>query len=628
MIVPSLAGTRLDKYEVLEEVGHGGMAIVYRGIDTDLQREVAIKVLHAHLADRPESRQRLKREAIAVAKLRHDNIVEIFDYSGPDTHESYIVTEFIHGPTLRQWMDDAFEPRPTIAALLIHRVALALDHAHQTGVIHRDIKPENVMVRSADGCLKLMDFGIAQLLDNQKLTMTGQLIGSPAYMAPELINGRPLDARTDLFSLGIMLYQLATGELPFLGRNPHEVLNRIADGDYTPASHVNPAVDRELQAIIDRALALLPDDRYPSMAEFARELERYLAHCGIDAHDEDLREYFEHPETYLATLDTRVAAALLQRADDAARGGQNAHAIALLARVLEIAPTNAEANAMLVRLRKREQRLRQGLLVTGLVAAGGMVTAGMLLLPADQMALEPSLSAEPIAEYLDHIPTKLSVSSDEPDPRSPALVRVVDAPLPDHEPVAATTKPTDDPPNDSESLARVPRRLPPSEYECDLRIHGIPMSSLRNVKIKVGSHLSPIKMVGPDTVRVHVDEPEPVLASIVSPRHEGFTRLTFRACQAGPVRISATNKDAEVTFDGAPSELSVQCIRGCPAGYKSWVGTTTPPRRGIPIRAGHSGIDVSFVLKSACHRSTMVTHRLRPGPNRISVQLKPLPDCE
>src|SRR5690606_789025 len=154
---------------------------------------------------------------IAVAKLRHDNILEIFDYSGPQAAESYIVTEFIHGPTLKEWIDESLEPRPAVAAMIVHRLCLALGHAHKSAIVHRDIKPENVMIRKQDGVIKLMDFGIAQIIDNQKLTLTGQLIGSPAYMAPELISGKPLDVRTDLFSLGILLYQLATGELPFSG---------------------------------------------------------------------------------------------------------------------------------------------------------------------------------------------------------------------------------------------------------------------------------------------------------------------------------------------------------------------------------------------------------------------------
>src|SRR5207237_8734214 len=138
--VPALAGTQLDKYDMLEEVGHGGMAVVYRGRDRVLEREVAVKVLHPHLADREESRERLRREAIAVAKLRHENILEIFDYSGTGTAESYIVTEFIHGPTLRDWMDVDYQPRPAIAAMIVHRLALALSCAHKGAIVHRDIK--------------------------------------------------------------------------------------------------------------------------------------------------------------------------------------------------------------------------------------------------------------------------------------------------------------------------------------------------------------------------------------------------------------------------------------------------------------------------------------------------------
>src|SRR5690606_20605581 len=126
---------------------------------------------------------------------------------------------------------ERWRPHPALAALVIHRLCVALAHAHRSDVVHRDIKPENVMSRE-DACRKLMDFGIAQIIDHQKLTMPGQLLGSPAYMAPELISGRPLDARTDLFSVGIMLYQMAAGMLPFSGRNPHEVLSRIADAEY------------------------------------------------------------------------------------------------------------------------------------------------------------------------------------------------------------------------------------------------------------------------------------------------------------------------------------------------------------------------------------------------------------
>ncbi|MEM6296371.1 MAG: serine/threonine-protein kinase, partial [Myxococcota bacterium] len=366
--MPSLAGSKLDKYEIIEEVGHGGMAVVYRGSDTVLEREVAVKVLHSHLADREESRARLQREALAVAKLRHDNILEIFDYSGSETDESYIVTEFIHGPTMRAWVDDSLDPRPTIAAMIVHRLCLALCEAHRAGIVHRDIKPENVMVRTHDGTLKLMDFGIAQIIDDQKLTLTGQLIGSPAYMAPELISGRPLDQRTDLFSLGILLYQLATGKLPFSGRNPHEVLNRIADGDYPPPATICPLVDRDLETIIAVALATSPDERFQSAETFAKELERYLEEMGVPASQEELRAYFEAPKTYVEALDVRVTKALMARAHTAAGDGQTARAIALLGRVLEIDGSHKPARVLLDKVRRRERRLRQLLLGAGALA--------------------------------------------------------------------------------------------------------------------------------------------------------------------------------------------------------------------------------------------------------------------
>src|SRR5450432_3378863 len=188
-----------ERYRLLREVGQGGMAVVYQAVDETLKREVAIKILHQHLASEPESKARLEREAQSVAKLHHENILEIFDYSGPDSASSYIVTEFLGKHPISS---------PEIAALIAWEVGGALAHAHAAGIIHRDVKPENVMIRK-DGLVKLMDFGIAQILDYQRMTVTGQLLGSPAYMAPEIIEGKPLDFRTDVFSVGIMLYLLA-----------------------------------------------------------------------------------------------------------------------------------------------------------------------------------------------------------------------------------------------------------------------------------------------------------------------------------------------------------------------------------------------------------------------------------
>jgi len=180
-----------------------------------------------------------------VAKLRHENIVEIFDYSGVEAAEaagsSYIVTEFIDGRTLKQVITDRPIAFPEIGAMIILQVARALAHAHAQKILHRDIKPENIMIRS-DGVVKLMDFGISHMVDLERLTVTGQLLGSPAYMAPEHVEGRQLDFRTDVFAAGIVLYQLTVGKLPFEGKNPHEVLKRIAECRFVDPRQANPRI--------------------------------------------------------------------------------------------------------------------------------------------------------------------------------------------------------------------------------------------------------------------------------------------------------------------------------------------------------------------------------------------------
>jgi eukaryotic-like serine/threonine-protein kinase len=361
-----------ERYRLIEEVGQGGMAVVYRAHDETLKREVAIKILHQHLAGEADSKARLEREAQAVAKLRHENILEIFDYSGTGSATSFIVTEFIDGQTLKQFLGK-HQPRfPEIAALICVEVCRALGHAHGLGVIHRDVKPENVMIRK-DGLIKLMDFGIAQVLDFQRMTVTGQLLGSPAYMAPEIIEGKPLDFRTDVFSVGIVLYLLATGELPFAGKNPHEVLLRISEGRFADPRTVAHPVDQRAARIITRALARRPDDRYPDVAPLEDDLLAYLADAGLTDARAELRGFFADPAGYEKALPARMAAALSASASKHLRERRVARAMELWNRVLAFDPQNAEVTAALDRLqgRRRLRRASIGLVAVSLVAAGG-----------------------------------------------------------------------------------------------------------------------------------------------------------------------------------------------------------------------------------------------------------------
>src|SRR5579863_893611 len=364
-----------ERYKLIEEVGQGGMAVVYRAQAETLKREVAIKTLHQRLAGEPDSKARLEREAQAVAKLRHENILEIFDYSGSGSESSYIVTEFIDGQTLKQFLTGRALGFSELAALISVEVCRALGHAHGLGVIHRDVKPENVMIRK-DGLIKLMDFGIAQVLDFQRMTVTGQLLGSPAYMAPEIIEGKQLDFRTDVFSVGIMLYLLATGELPFTGKNPHEVLRRIAEGRFADPRTVGRGVDQVLARIITRALARRPDDRYPDVGPMADDLVAYLGEAGLRDVRVELRGYFIDPVAYERALPARLAAALTASADAHLAAGRRAKALELWNRVLAFDPANPAVTTALRRLEGR-RLLRQAALALALagVAAAGVSAA-------------------------------------------------------------------------------------------------------------------------------------------------------------------------------------------------------------------------------------------------------------
>lgn len=349
-----------EKYEVLEEVGQGGMAIVYRGLDRSLKREVAIKILHPHLAKERESKQRFQREAQAVAKLRHDNILEIYDYSGLESEDNFIVTEFIRGQTLKEFLAKQPISQPEIAAMVVLQVAEALEHAHKLKIIHRDIKPENIMIRS-DGRIKLTDFGIAQIVDVQKLTLTGQLLGSPAYMAPELIAGKPLDYRCDIFSMGTLLYQLSVGELPFRGRNPLEVLKRISDGQFTTPQVINPLVDSSLASIIAKALAHKPDERYQTIEEFSSDIRQFLEVADLFEPEKELEEYFKDSERYTQELQSHLVLTLTKKGQDALKKSNSILAFSLFNRVLCIDPKNPTVRAYLSQKERRQKLIHIGL---------------------------------------------------------------------------------------------------------------------------------------------------------------------------------------------------------------------------------------------------------------------------
>jgi tRNA A-37 threonylcarbamoyl transferase component Bud32 len=363
-----------SRYRIIEEVGQGGMAVVYRARDEKLRREVAVKVLHAHLLAEPESKARLEREARAVAKLNHDGILQIFDYSSEEAASSYIVTEFIDGQTLKQFFGSRKLPAPEVAALIVIELGEALTHAHSLGIIHRDIKPENVMVRK-DGMLKLMDFGVAQVVDLERMTVTGQILGSPAYMAPEVLDGKNLDFRSDVFSVGVMLYQMATGVLPFTGKNPHEVLRRVSEGKFADPRTVNRLVSDQLARVIAKSLARKPEDRYPTVHAMVDELRSYTEDAGLASPRDELRSYLTDPEGYEKELVPRMVRALVQSGVREQAARHRARALELWNRALVFDPEN-QAVIMELRRLERGERLRRWVIGSVAVALLAGMSAG------------------------------------------------------------------------------------------------------------------------------------------------------------------------------------------------------------------------------------------------------------
>ena len=266
-------GTLLDgRYELLEVVGIGGMAVVYKALDHRLGRYVAVKILKDDLAKDPEFRRRFQTESQAVAMLSHPNIVSVYDVSRGDTQE-YIVMEFVEGVTLKQYMKQAGALDWREALHFTTQIAKALDHAHSRGIVHRDIKPHNIMIDKT-GTVKVTDFGIARLQDMQN-TMTQFTLGSVHYISPEQAKGEPVDARTDIYSLGVVMYEMLTGQLPFEGDSAVSVA--VAHISATPVMPrvLNPDIPAGLEAITLKAMN--PDllERYGSAAELLSDLEEF-----------------------------------------------------------------------------------------------------------------------------------------------------------------------------------------------------------------------------------------------------------------------------------------------------------------------------------------------------------------
>ena len=264
----------LGRYRLSGKLGEGAMGVVYRGFDPLLERTVAIKTIKLDLgpAERADFEKRFFLEAKSAARLSHPNIVTVFD-AGEAGEVAYIAMEFLEGEDLRQMMIPGLGLAEDWAADIVAAIAEGLAYAHREGVVHRDVKPANIMVLK-NGGVKLADFGIAHLQTGAK-TQTSTLLGTPKYMSPEQISGQPVDGRADIFSLGVVLYQLLTGTVPFDGEAMAAVMYQVLHCPALPPTrhveHLHPGFAH----ILSRALAKKPEDRYQTASEFAADLRRY-----------------------------------------------------------------------------------------------------------------------------------------------------------------------------------------------------------------------------------------------------------------------------------------------------------------------------------------------------------------
>lgn len=568
----------LSKYELIERIGHGGMATVYRARDRRLGREVAVKLIHAHLRESAEVGARFASEARAVARLRHPNVVEVYDVSDVEETEKYLVVELVRGTTLRAVLNEHKSLPAELAACIGLEVAAALAHAHSHGIVHRDVKPENVLVdmraessgatddRKDSARIKLTDFGIAKLLDAQGVTSTGQVLGSPAHMAPEQIEGGDVGPRADVFALGVMLYECMVGRLPFDGKNPAQVLRRVLEGAYPPAVQENPLVGARFGNVLAGALAREPAGRYGSIEEFAGALRAELARVGLVDPRREIERFLSDRAGYAGSVEPEIVEALVTSGEKARESGDMPLASAQFNRALAYRPGDPELVARVSRLVRRArlaQMLRYGLIGGG--AAVLCVAAGALLLRGRH---SESTSPEIAARVGSPAVSAAGLRIPEQTARSP-----VGQPTGADVPPGSVARPRPAPP----ILHSPPARAKPSMRLVkvdvlgpkggDLSIDGTRIDQQRWVSTE------PLEMtVGPHQFEFVLKDPE---CCRVPP---AFTKQIEAGEGAMSVVINVAYKDARLVAERAPAG-----VLSCPTLFSGEL--RVPGSRNVPMGA-------------------------------------------
>ncbi len=386
------------------------MGSVYCAWDPKLHREVALKLVSSELARESKARERFTREARAIAALRHPNIVEIYDYSGDDSQYLYLVMEKLDGDDIFNIINEkGIMPEPAAAAVG-HELCLALQVAHDSGIIHRDLKPENVFMNDA-GRVVLTDFGVVKAIREDSAvdgwSQKTDVIGTPGFMAPELMMNRSLGPRTDIFALGALLYNIATGELPFDGSSPVEMFRAAVAGKYVDPRKYNSVVSDEFCGVLDGCLQAKPKKRFRSADQVRDALKGVLEINGVSDLRDDLRDYMRDPVGYARMCRRRTTSYLLQRLKVAVKDRDEPAANQIRQRLLIIDPDNDEIHSISGFVVSNSGRIsvrpstsptstitRSGVrwlyMVAGVLAGVAVILAGYLLVRPDPKENRPN----------------------------------------------------------------------------------------------------------------------------------------------------------------------------------------------------------------------------------------------
>jgi serine/threonine protein kinase len=407
------------RYRIKEKIGSGGMATVYIAEDTMLQRDVALKIMHEHLLSSPDTVKRFTNEAHAVASLSHENIIKVFDYGEIETRP-FLVMEYIRGSTLISLIDRN-GALPNLAAIEIARQILSgLSAAHEKGIFHRDVKPDNIMI-DHDGTVKIMDFGIAYVVNSESLTLTGSFIGSPRFISPEQAKGEHLSGTTDIFSLGVLLYFSITGVLPFNADVPAAVVHSIIHDTPDPACVRNRKTLFWISGFIDACLIKSPRDRPDALAALALIEKEMLLH-GLTTSKALLCEYISDPTQYHESEEKKLYEHYRRKAHEAVKNRQIARTVKSLEQARSFGPLQPEDERAIRNYNVRRTVKK----VAAITAAATLCVTAMLLLIVRLAPLREGTDppAPPVTDE-SRILDSIAVESPMPVPETPVNAQQV-----------------------------------------------------------------------------------------------------------------------------------------------------------------------------------------------------------